>query len=211
MTKPKSNAAEGVHDIVLNSFKNEKRGKILDAAAGEGNITYNLLKKGFDVTPCDINPENFKVEGVRCDKVNLNEKLPYLSTSFDYVVSIETIEHIENPWQLIREFFRVLTPNGKLVLTTPNVNNISSRAIFLLKCDFHRFCGNKDLITPLPFPILKRLLEDNGLRIESISTNKFIIPIKSIFMLAFYPLLLHRKKVLLFGDILIIKAEKVKV
>jgi len=194
MTKPKPNAAEGVHSVVLNLLKNEERGRVLDAAAGEGHMTYNLLKMGFIVTPCDINPENFKVEGIKCDKVNLNEKLPYPTNSFDYVVSIETIEHIENPWQLVREFSRVLKPGGKLILTTPNVSNIPSRALYLIKCDFHRFGNNKDHITPLPLPLLKRMLEESGFEIEGLFTNKKIKIRRNVFVYLFYPFLHYKNQ-----------------
>jgi 2-polyprenyl-3-methyl-5-hydroxy-6-metoxy-1,4-benzoquinol methylase len=41
-------------------------------------------------------------------------------SSFDVVVSCETIEHVERPRHAIRELARVLAPGGTLFLTTPN-------------------------------------------------------------------------------------------
>ncbi|MDR2010801.1 MAG: methyltransferase domain-containing protein [Bacteroidales bacterium] len=40
--------------------------------------------------------------------------------SFDYVISLNTIEHIYNDSDVIREIARVLTPEGKLIISTPN-------------------------------------------------------------------------------------------
>jgi SAM-dependent methyltransferase len=40
--------------------------------------------------------------------------------SVDTVISCETIEHLPDPVQALREFRRVLRPGGRLVLTTPN-------------------------------------------------------------------------------------------
>jgi 2-polyprenyl-3-methyl-5-hydroxy-6-metoxy-1,4-benzoquinol methylase len=40
--------------------------------------------------------------------------------SVDTVVSCETIEHLPDPVQALREFRRVLRPGGRVILTTPN-------------------------------------------------------------------------------------------
>lgn len=40
--------------------------------------------------------------------------------SFDTAVSLETIEHVPNPPQAVKELARVLKPGGRLYLTTPN-------------------------------------------------------------------------------------------
>ena len=46
--------------------------------------------------------------------------LPYPDDSFDCVISFQVIEHIKDDVQFVREINRVLRPNGKLILTTPN-------------------------------------------------------------------------------------------
>ncbi|MFN3529224.1 MAG: class I SAM-dependent methyltransferase [Bacteroidia bacterium] len=40
--------------------------------------------------------------------------------SFDYVVSFQVIEHIQDDLRFLQEIRRVLKPGGKLILTTPN-------------------------------------------------------------------------------------------
>jgi 2-polyprenyl-3-methyl-5-hydroxy-6-metoxy-1,4-benzoquinol methylase len=48
------------------------------------------------------------------------QALPFSDGDFDTVVSCETIEHVADPRQALRELARVLKPGGRLFLTTPN-------------------------------------------------------------------------------------------
>lgn len=59
-----------------------------------------------------------------------NESLTHLSfekNSFDYILSFDVLEHIPNYLQAIKECFRVLRPNGKLLWSVPfNINSPSN-------------------------------------------------------------------------------------
>lgn len=101
--------------------------KALDAAAGNGYMTKWLVENGFEVTALDINPNNWNVPGVECRYSDFNKSIEFADNSFDLVVSIETIEHLENPFNFIRELSRVMKPNGVVIISTPNVHSIRSR------------------------------------------------------------------------------------
>lgn len=206
----KEHAAVGTHQKVIELLKNEKKGLVLDAASGEGALSQNLQNLGFDVTACELQPENFKAKNIRCDKINLNDNLPYQNEIFDYVVSVETIEHLENPWHFLREISRVLKVNGKLILTTPNINSISSRILFLYNLNYHDFEEYTYHVSPINFTVLSKMLSDSGFIVESINTNKFIKPKFSLLFHVLYPLLKPQNKIILLGDILIVKAKKVE-
>lgn len=45
---------------------------------------------------------------------------PLLRTSFDVVVMLATLEHIQNKEELVRECFRILRPGGRVVVTVPS-------------------------------------------------------------------------------------------
>lgn len=46
--------------------------------------------------------------------------LPFPSGTFDLVISVEVLEHIMDKAAVLREVWRVLKPEGRLFLTTPN-------------------------------------------------------------------------------------------
>ncbi|MBM3396958.1 MAG: class I SAM-dependent methyltransferase, partial [Betaproteobacteria bacterium] len=101
--------------------------RVLDVPAGSGALSYMLLSKGIDVVSADLFPEAFLVPGKSCLRVDLNEQLPFDDGTFDAIVCIEGIEHIESPHLLAREANRILRPGGNIYISTPNILSIRSR------------------------------------------------------------------------------------
>ena len=123
------------HNMIIKVLKNYggKRGRILDTPAGSGEISKKLQDAGFKVYAADIAPELFKLPAVHCEKVDLNQNLPYEDEFFDYILNSNGIEHLEDQYTFVRECYRLLKPHGKLLISTPNILNLKARvANFLL-------------------------------------------------------------------------------
>lgn len=43
-----------------------------------------------------------------------------VDASFDIIISFETLEHVENPESVLNEFYRLLSPGGRLITSVPN-------------------------------------------------------------------------------------------
>ena len=97
------------------------RGRVLvDVPAGTGYLAVRARERGWDVRAFDIDPTVWQGTGAPAAHADLNARLPVESGSADAVACCEGIEHVENPWNALREFARVLRPGGRLVVSIPN-------------------------------------------------------------------------------------------
>ena len=96
-------------DITLANYFGGSEGKLSQTLTWESNgeVHHDLLE---------------------CDHFNMEEsRFPYEDNTFDVVLYCEIIEHLlMNPVHTLREIHRVLKPNGKLVVTTPNVARLGN-------------------------------------------------------------------------------------
>jgi SAM-dependent methyltransferase len=98
--------------------------RVLDIASGEGYGCEALLKAGAkSVIGVDIDEQScaHAVRKYNIDaRVGDAENIPVETGSIDVVVSFETIEHVPNPRRFMHEILRVLSPDGMLIISTPD-------------------------------------------------------------------------------------------
>jgi len=91
---------------------------VLDA--GAGTCKYKPL-----FSHCDYKAHDFAAyTGVEhrygeLDYISDIESIPVEDDSFDYLLCTEVLEHVPRPDLAIKEFFRILKPGGKMILTAP--------------------------------------------------------------------------------------------
>lgn len=170
-------AAKGTHDKVMSLLGSLFNKRVLDCGAGRGVLTKRLIESGAEAYACDMNKRGFRIDA-KFKKADLNNSIPFQNSFFDSIASIEVIEHLENPSNLMREFQRTLKKGGCLVLTTPNIQNVKSKIQFFFKSNLHWFheseFGKKGAqhINPLYWRELIYLLKKNGFNHIEISSNR---------------------------------------
>jgi 2-polyprenyl-3-methyl-5-hydroxy-6-metoxy-1,4-benzoquinol methylase len=103
----------------------EKLIKILDLGCGNGSFTNYLTQQGFNATGLDpsesgiaLAKQSFPdIEFIQGDIYNL--PFSQLENQFDYIVSIDVIEHLYLPRIMPQVAKRCLKAEGKLIITTP--------------------------------------------------------------------------------------------
>ena len=100
-------------------------GNVLEIGCGEGYGVELLYKNADQLTLIDKSSYAKKMIQKHYPKAKvIQEKIPPLtqlkSNSYDVVVSFQVIEHIKDAALYLKEIHRVLKPNGKAYISTPN-------------------------------------------------------------------------------------------
>lgn len=144
--------------------------KILELGAGRGEFVAILSQNGArNIQLADGSSKyvnNLKKKGLNAKLADFNYKLPFRSNLFDIVVSLETIEHLENAELFVKEVNRILKKNGSFILSTPNFAWIGYRLRYLVgRPPYHEGYH----IRHFTFNSLNKLLLNN--RFELLATN----------------------------------------
>ncbi len=133
---------------------------ILDAGCGTGLAGGVLLGLGtvigLDIAPealCDRAPGS--AESLCLASVN---PAPFADETFDLVVALDIIEHIEDDSAVLNEFYRICKPGGRVLLTVPAYGWMYSAHDEALG-HFRRYTASE----------VGRLMEDAGFRLVKVS------------------------------------------
>jgi 2-polyprenyl-3-methyl-5-hydroxy-6-metoxy-1,4-benzoquinol methylase len=143
MIQSKGQSSNFLHAKALSLIADQyKKNKILDVGCGTGEFLEKLKREGFEnITGCD--GMNYGISpSIRFLEVNLNVKWGFENESFDFISSLEVVEHLENPRFFFRELFRVLRKEGEILISTPNNECFTSILSLLGKGHFSAFVDN---------------------------------------------------------------------
>ncbi|AUR50744.1 class I SAM-dependent methyltransferase [Aquella oligotrophica] len=130
--------------VILKYFINPNN-KILDFGAGNGDLLRVLCSKNHDAEFYAYEPSP---ERALLLKKNLSEYTNFngiaeQNQKFDIILMIEVIEHIlENDFDtVINSVLELLKPHGKLIITTPNNEDLNGNMCYCPSCNsiFHRW------------------------------------------------------------------------
>jgi 2-polyprenyl-3-methyl-5-hydroxy-6-metoxy-1,4-benzoquinol methylase len=100
-------------------------GRLLEIGSGSGAFLSRMQRLGWNV--CGVDPDPAAVSSGQCRGLDLRcgtlEQMRFPSESFHVIIMNHVIEHVHDPVKLLKECHRVLLPDGRLVLTTPNTNS----------------------------------------------------------------------------------------
>jgi len=110
---------------------------VLDIGCGNGVSTGNMIAKyavGIDLSQTELSRAKKKFP--KCDFLVADaRKLPFKSNTFDKVIAINMLHHVQDPEKVLKEVYRVLKKGGKLITVDPNLTNpigYTTRGLFKL-------------------------------------------------------------------------------
>jgi SAM-dependent methyltransferase len=164
----------GVHDFLLTRvlplYVNADA-HVIDLGAGSGALATRIGRElNARVEAADADATAFGGEvPFRTIDLNRDDLANELGGRFDCVIAVEVIEHLDSPLRFLRSVRAALSPNGRAILTTPNVDNVPARVKFLLTDRIRMMDagGDPTHISPIFWDLLTRqLLPLAGLRLE---------------------------------------------
>jgi SAM-dependent methyltransferase len=102
--------------------------RVLDYGCGAGEIVKALRKQDVNAYGCDVFYEgadysqsnDMKLFDNGIIKKMQGDTIPFESASFDYLITNQVMEHVENMDHVLSEFDRVLKPGGKILNLFPD-------------------------------------------------------------------------------------------
>ena len=119
-----------VRKAIRGLFRSSDNIKIFDAGMGFGQYTYFMSKhfKNSDILSVDVKDEQVRdcqnffhklgIKNTRFEVADLT-KINY-QNEFDFILSVDVMEHIVEDELVFKKFYYALKPGGKLLVNTPS-------------------------------------------------------------------------------------------
>jgi SAM-dependent methyltransferase len=179
ITRPNSSFDKRYTDAYRESLRNEYRqtfrdlgidttpphshAKCFDFGCAIGTALDILADAGWETYGLDVSRQLTALADHSRHKIHVGEidTLPQEWGGFDFVLTIEVLEHLREPAKILRKLVSLLRPGGVLLTETPQVGLLSE-----LYGDTWRVLAGLDHIHLMPQATQFRLLSDCGCRIE---------------------------------------------
>lgn len=128
ITSEKITSDNPIHQRLFKAYvvaKNYVQGDVLEVGCGEGRGISLLMERARSFTAVDkIKPVIESLQKQYPSGKFMSMNIPPLSgladNAYDFVVSFQVIEHIENDALFLKEIHRIMKPGSTALLTTPN-------------------------------------------------------------------------------------------
>lgn len=155
-------------------------GFLLDVGCYNGSFSryvHGIQYIGVDVNRQAISEAKERKIDVMLASCNF---LPFRSGLFDACSLIEVIEHLFFPGKAVEEAHRILKPDGKLILTAPNLVNFIDRVNMLVGKNIVPGLEQSQHIRFFTWKSLNHFLRRNGFELEGRKTWYLQFPLKRI-------------------------------
>jgi demethylmenaquinone methyltransferase/2-methoxy-6-polyprenyl-1,4-benzoquinol methylase len=111
-------------------------GLLLDVGGGTGRVSEALEKCASKVIVTDLSFE--MLIRARVNKGLLAvcaqaEKMPFPDDSFDRIIMVDALHHVYSQKNSASELWRLIKPNGRIIIEEPNIEKLSVKIVALLE------------------------------------------------------------------------------
>lgn len=123
---------DDIADVVAGIFPADASLKILDIGCGAGFLAGRLshMFKNAEVTGIELNEAAAREAGGKCREVITGDiqQIPlntagFRENTFDCIILADILEHLIDPWAVVKKIKKALKDDGKVVASLPNIGN----------------------------------------------------------------------------------------
>lgn len=126
---------------IVQRFARVKTGRFLDVGCGTGGVVAAAETHGWEAIGQEIS-DWAVVQGRKNGISIVNATLPeahFRENYFNALSMFDVLEHLPSPVEYLKELYRILAPDGVLIIETPNINGFFARYLYK---------ENSDLVKP---------------------------------------------------------------
>lgn len=107
--------------------------RVVDLGCGNGHFLKAIKDKRPNCECVGVDFSGYSIGQLQKERPDITwikedvTKTSLKSESFDYVLSFEVLEHLDEPHKLVAELARLCKPGGKALLTTPYQDHVPSK------------------------------------------------------------------------------------
>lgn len=116
--------------------------RVLEIGCAEGHTLEWLKQSGYcswvaGVEPyAERHPGNTAID--RFERLNIESALPDIpAASLDLILCLDVLEHLNNPWETMRQLSVLLKPGGRWIISVPNIRNYRILLDLVFRGRFH--------------------------------------------------------------------------
>jgi len=158
--------APGTHLKLFNlaeSFKPAKDGGVIDLGGHSGALLERFRDGGYsNLMLADLDETRY--QGISFAKVDLNGDFPneifkVSPRRYALVTATDVIEHLDSPREFLTKARKLVTDDGYIALSLPNIGCIQGRIKFVLKAELWGFGAKNYILQRHISPVTKEQME----------------------------------------------------
>jgi 2-polyprenyl-3-methyl-5-hydroxy-6-metoxy-1,4-benzoquinol methylase len=135
MRYPIKNGPRSSHSQVIDFLSNGSGRQLLDVGCAQGDQMIAARSRGWVVTgiePDSIDANFAKEAGFNIYNETVENALIKIDQKFDAILLADVLEHLQYPEEVLKRLTSLLTKNGRIIASVPNVAHISVRLLLLV-------------------------------------------------------------------------------